>query len=98
MCGITGIYDSKAKYRIERETIVAMAEAIKHRGPDESSYLLEDNFGLGFKRLSIIDLKNGHQPFYNYDQSVILICNGEIYNYKELRKELEQKGYSFKTN
>lgn len=98
MCGITGVYDIKSKYTIERETIVSMAEAIKHRGPDESSYVLEDNFGLGFKRLSIIDLKNGHQPFYNYDQSIILICNGEIYNYKELRKELEQKGYPFKTN
>jgi asparagine synthase (glutamine-hydrolysing) len=98
MCGITGIYDIKSKYTIERETIVAMTEAIKHRGPDESSYLLEDNFGLGFKRLSIIDLKNGHQPFFNHDQSVILICNGEIYNYRELRKELEEKGYPFKTN
>lgn len=98
MCGITGIYDIKSKYTLERETIASMAEAIKHRGPDETSYLLEDNFGLGFKRLSIIDLKNGHQPFFNHDQSIILICNGEIYNYKELRKELEEKGYPFKTN
>lgn len=98
MCGITGIYDIKSKYTVERETIASMAEAIKHRGPDETSYLLEENFGLGFKRLSIIDLKHGHQPFFNHDRSIILICNGEIYNYKELRKELEEKGYPFKTN
>jgi len=75
-----------------------MADAIKHRGPDDFTYLIDGNLGLGFQRLSIIDLAHGQQPFYSDDQSVVTICNGEIYNYKELRQELQNKGYRFKTN
>ena len=98
MCGITGIFDFESKYKIEEHVIAAMANAIKHRGPDEYSCLIDGNLGFGFQRLSIIDISNGHQPFFNDDRSVILICNGEIYNFKELRKSLTDKGHKFKTN
>lgn len=97
MCGIAGIYDIHSKNNIDRETLISMTDAIEHRGPDDKSYFVKDNIGLGFRRLSIIDLEHGQQPFFNYDKSVVSICNGEIYNYKELRKELIDKGYHFKT-
>jgi asparagine synthase (glutamine-hydrolysing) len=98
MCGITGIYNINNERDIRKDVLVAMADAIKHRGPDDSTYLIDGNLGLGFQRLSIIDLAHGRQPFYSDDQSVVTICNGEIYNYKELRQELLNKGYRFKTN
>lgn len=98
MCGITGIYNINNEREIRKDVLIAMADAIKHRGPDDSTYLLDGNLGLGFQRLSIIDLAHGRQPFYSDDQSVVTICNGEIYNYKELRQELQNKGYRFKTN
>ena len=98
MCGITGIFDIKSKYTIERSTVMAMADAIQHRGPDEASCFIDKNVGLGFRRLSIIDLAHGHQPYFTADEQVRMICNGEIYNYKELRAELQQKGYHFTTN
>ena len=97
MCGITGIYDLNRANRVNAEVLKKMTETINHRGPDDSAYLIRENLGFGFKRLSIIDLEHGKQPFYNKDQSVILICNGEIYNYKELRNELINKGYKFST-
>jgi asparagine synthase (glutamine-hydrolysing) len=98
MCGIVGIYDLESKYRIDKEVLVSMANTIAHRGPDEASYFIDRNLGFGFRRLSIIDLENGHQPFFNKDKSISLICNGEIYNYKELRNDLIKKGYTFKTS
>ena len=98
MCGITGIYNINNEREIRKDVLIAMADAIKHRGPDDSTYLIDGNLGLGFQRLSIIDLTHGRQPFYSDDQSVVTICNGEIYNYKELRQELQNKGYRFKTN
>ncbi|SFO73523.1 asparagine synthase (glutamine-hydrolysing) [Chitinophaga sp. YR627] len=97
MCGITGVLDFGKRNRIEREEVKKMTDAIHHRGPDDFAYLIEDNIGLGFRRLSIIDLAHGQQPFYSEDGSVVLICNGEIYNYKELRQELIAKGFRFKT-
>ncbi|CAN5349674.1 asparagine synthase (glutamine-hydrolyzing) [soil metagenome] len=98
MCGITGIYNFKPGAEIEQSVLKDMADAIAHRGPDDATYTIIENLGLGFKRLSIIDLAHGQQPFYNQDQSVVMICNGEIYNYKELRSELVNKGYQFKTH
>lgn len=98
MCGITGIFDIKSKYSIEKEVLLSMADAIKHRGPDEASCFIDKNTGLGFRRLSIIDLAHGHQPYFALDNQVRMICNGEIYNYKELREKLKQKGYHFSTN
>lgn len=98
MCGITGVFDPENKGEIREESIKRMTDAIAHRGPDEDSCYIDGNVGFGFRRLSIIDLANGHQPFFTSDKSVVLICNGEIYNYKELREELQGKGYVFKTN
>ena len=98
MCGITGVFNINPAIKIEHAVLKNMADGITHRGPDDAAYVIEDNLGLGFKRLSIIDLAHGQQPFYNKDKSVITICNGEIYNYKELRKELVDKGYQFKTH
>jgi asparagine synthase (glutamine-hydrolysing) len=98
MCGITGILDLKSKYTLEESTLRSMAEAIHHRGPDDSSYYIDDNLGYGFKRLSIIDLAHGQQPIFGNGGAVAMICNGEIYNYKELRAKLEGKGHVFKTH
>ena len=98
MCGIVGFVDLRDERRVESETLVRMADALSHRGPDSSGFFTEDNVGLGFRRLSIIDLESGDQPILNEDCSLILICNGEIYNYVELRRELRQKGHAFRTN
>ncbi|HOM26753.1 MAG TPA: asparagine synthetase B, partial [bacterium] len=96
MCAICGIVKNKGI--VEIEEIKRMANVMNYRGPDEEGYFFENNIGLGHKRLSIIDLKTGKQPIYNEDESLILICNGEIYNFVELRKKLEEKGHIFKTN
>lgn len=98
MCGITGIYDIHRKYPIEEPMLRDMAQAIQHRGPDAFSTFVAGNVGFGFQRLSIIDLAHGHQPYFSEDGQVRLICNGEIYNYKELRAELQQRGFVFKTH
>jgi asparagine synthase (glutamine-hydrolysing) len=97
MCGITGILDIGKRNRIDAEDLKKMTDAIRHRGPDDFAHLIEPNLALGFRRLSIIDLAHGQQPFYSEDESVVLICNGEIYNYKELRAELVAKGHRFRT-
>ena len=98
MCGITGIYDAKQRQPIDKSLLVTMANELTHRGPDELSCFIHERIGFGFRRLSIVDVLHGHQPFYNADESVVVICNGEVYNYRELRAELEGKGYRFKTN
>ncbi|MGF6849000.1 asparagine synthase (glutamine-hydrolyzing) [Chitinophaga sp. W3I9] len=98
MCGIAGIYGVKAPVHIDEKLVAEMANALYHRGPDDLSCYVNSRVGLGFRRLSIIDLDHGRQPFFSEDGQVVLICNGEIYNYKELRRDLEQKGYRFKTH
>lgn len=98
MCGIAGIFNHIQEQLIDRECLVAMTEALSHRGPDDEAIFTDACIGFGFKRLSIIDLSNGNQPFFGSDRAVVLICNGEIYNYKELRQELYAKGYRFATN
>ena len=75
-----------------------MADSIAHRGPDDEGYFVSGPIGLGFRRLSIIDLAGGHQPMADAEETVWVIFNGEIYNFKELRLELEQLGYCFRTN
>jgi asparagine synthase (glutamine-hydrolysing) len=97
MCGITGVYNINDAYPIDHESLVGMTDTLHHRGPDFAAHLVWKNFGVGFKRLSIIDLENGQQPFYSEDHSIVMICNGEIYNFRELRQELIAKGYTFKT-
>jgi len=93
MCGIVGVVNFNKNVR--QKKIKLMADKLTHRGPDEEGYFLKDKVALGFKRLSIIDLSNGQQPMYFED--LVLVCNGEIYNHQELRKELDSK-YEFKTN
>ncbi|MFS0782750.1 asparagine synthase (glutamine-hydrolyzing) [Bacillus sp. 1P06AnD] len=93
MCGFVGYVS--ANENSERETIKQMADAIYHRGPDDEGYYYGSRAKLGFRRLSIIDLDHGKQPMYNEDETKVLVFNGEIYNYQELRKELADRGHIF---
>ena len=98
MCGFVGFVNDGIHSKEENENVVrAMSDRIIHRGPDEGDIYVDDKVSLGFRRLSIIDLEGGSQPITNADGSKVLVFNGEIYNFKELRKELLEKGYSFKT-
>ena len=98
MCGIAGQFNFQRREPVERETIVRMARSIAHRGPDDEGFFIAGPVGLGFRRLSIIDLTSGHQPMSDAEETVWVIFNGEIYNYRELRRELQGKGHQFKTN
>jgi len=98
MCGITGFVYFNKERKIEPELLKNMSDSIYHRGPDDDGHYIHQNVGLGFRRLSIIDLKSGHQPMSNYNNDLIIVFNGEIYNYLEQRKILQQKGYSFRTS
>ncbi|HEV7518310.1 MAG TPA: asparagine synthase (glutamine-hydrolyzing), partial [Thermoanaerobaculia bacterium] len=98
MCGFTGYIDLRAERRVDRDVLERMTEKLDHRGPDSSGFFLEDDVGLGFRRLSIVDLATGDQPIYNEDKSVVVLCNGEIYNFPALRRELEERGHVFATN
>lgn len=97
MCGFVGFVDKK-KIKDKEIIIKDMADKIIHRGPDSDGYFCDKNVALGFRRLSIIDLEGASQPLYNEDDSIVLVFNGEIYNYKELRKGLINKGHTFKTD
>jgi asparagine synthase (glutamine-hydrolysing) len=98
MCGIAGIVSSEGGDRIEVSTINRMCQAIVHRGPDDQGIFVKDGTGLGMRRLSIIDIAGGHQPIFNEDRSIWIVFNGEIYNFQELRPELEALGHRFTTN
>jgi asparagine synthase (glutamine-hydrolysing) len=99
MCGIAGAVNLQGLSEQNKTMIREMAEALRHRGPDgEGYYFSEPVIGLGHRRLSVIDLATGDQPIANEDGSIILIFNGEIYNFQELRVELQQKGHRFSTN
>lgn len=95
MCGIAGFM---GQVENRADVIRNMTEVITHRGPDSDGFFTDDNISMGFRRLSIIDLGAGHQPIYNEDKSLVLTFNGEIYNYKDLRKELITKGHKFYTD
>ena len=97
MCGIVGYVDLNRAGRVEERILDEMAQALIHRGPDSCGYFVEPNGGIGTRRLKIIDLETGDQPLFNEDRSLALSCNGEIFNYRELRSELEKKGHSFRT-
>jgi asparagine synthase (glutamine-hydrolysing) len=97
MCGIVGYVDLNRAGRVEERILDEMANALIHRGPDSRGYFVEPNAGIGTRRLRIIDLETGDQPLFNEDRSLALSCNGEIFNYRELRSELETKGHSFRT-
>src|SRR2546429_2696747 len=98
MCGIAGQFNFQRHEPVEREAIVRMARSIAHRGPDDEGFFIAGPVGLGFRRLSIIDLAGGHQPMSDGEETVWVIFNGEIYNYRELRAELQVKGHHFRTN
>lgn len=96
MCGFAGYIHNYGTFDKE-EVIHKMADRIKHRGPDDAHYYIDDGIALGFRRLSIIDLESGRQPILNEDGSLVLLFNGEIYNYQELREELIKVGHVFTT-
>ena len=97
MCGICGKLVFHREGSVSPALIKGMADAISHRGPDDEGYYVSGPIGLGFRRLSIIDLSGGHQPLSNEDGSVHIVFNGEIYNYQELRRYLIGHGHIFKT-
>ena len=98
MCGICGIINFN-KEDVQESSLITMMNTIKHRGPDDNGTFIKNNLGLGFVRLSIIDLSYlGHQPMTSLDNRYTIIFNGEIFNYIEIRDELINKGYKFNTN
>ena len=97
MCGICGQFNFDQQEPVYPETIRRMAGSITHRGPDDEGYYMSGPLGFGFRRLSIIDLAGGHQPMSDMEEGVWVIFNGEIYNFKELRSELESRGHRFQT-
>ncbi len=97
MCGIAGIVGAKDDVGIDRDVIHQMCETMVHRGPDDEGLFVKQGAGLGMRRLSIIDLAGGHQPIFNEDGTVWVVCNGEIYNFREIRRNLESKGHRFYT-
>ena len=97
MCGICGIYNFNVTEPVDRHLIQRMMSAQAHRGPDDSGYFVEDNAGLGHLRLSIIDLSGGKQPIFNEDGSVVVVFNGEIYNFAGLTSGLVSRGHKFAT-
>src|SRR6185437_12107660 len=102
MCGIAGFVESSttsAPFTADesRALVHRMCDAIRHRGPDDEGTWLADGVALGMRRLSIIDLSTGHQPIHNEDKSVWIVFNGEIYNFPQLRRELEAAGHRFYT-
>lgn len=97
MCAICGIFSWFNQDRIQEGLISRMLDTIHHRGPDGSDIFQNDNIALGFNRLSFLDLEGGMQPIWNEDHSLVMVCNGEIFNFKELRQELLEKGHCFQT-
>src|SRR5271169_3829209 len=97
MCGICGKLMFEPGSRVPADLVRDMADSIRHRGPDDEGFYVSGQVGLGFRRLSIIDLSTGHQPLSNEDRTVWIVFNGEIYNYQELRNDLQSRGHRFKT-
>src|SRR5689334_18194815 len=97
MCGITGIVDIKGRREIDRALLGRMNDSQTHRGPDAGDLYFEPGLGFGHRRLSIIDIATGQQPLFNEDGSVVVVFNGEIYNYQQLIPELQAAGHTFHT-
>lgn len=98
MCGIVGIVDRRRRAPVDEAVLARMCEAIRHRGPDEDGFYHGTGVGLAMRRLAIIDLKSGQQPMHNAARTAWIVFNGEIYNYKELRAALKQRGHTFHTD
>ena len=97
MCGIVGLMDLKGRREVSRALLARMNETQHHRGPDAGGLHVEPGVGLGHRRLSIIDVATGQQPLFNEDGSVVVVFNGEIYNFQELIPELVALGHVFRT-
>jgi len=97
MCGIAGIFHPARPERPDPALLAAMTGTLSHRGPDDEGFHLAPGIGLGFRRLSIVDLATGNQPILSEDGEIVSVCNGEIYNFPELRAELEARGHRFRT-
>src|ERR1700731_4503696 len=97
MCGICGIFYQDRMRRVDRTTLASMNRQITHRGPDDEGIFVNANVGIAMRRLSIIDVKSGHQPLSNETDDVWIVFNGEIYNHQQLRGELEAKGHRYRT-
>jgi asparagine synthase (glutamine-hydrolysing) len=97
MCGLTGIFDLYGRSAVDRGVLAGMAHAVRHRGPDSLGFFVDEGVGLGLARLEVIDLATGDQPLFNEDRSLVLVCNGEIYGYRELRARLRDGGHVFRT-
>jgi asparagine synthase (glutamine-hydrolysing) len=97
MCGIYGVLGLTGRVAHEAGLLRRMGAAMRHRGPDDEGSLVDEGLLLGMRRLSIIDVAGGHQPLGNEDDSVLVVCNGEIYNFRQLREQLEARGHRFKT-
>ena len=98
MCGIAGFVGVEPTYSAEAADVHQMCQTIVHRGPDDEGIYVHGRAGLGMRRLSIIDLSTGHQPIHNENRNIWVVFNGEIYNFPELRPELEARGHHFYTN
>ena len=98
MCGIFGIHYFDQQRPVNEQMVLEATDVMHHRGPDDSGYFVDGSTGLGHRRLSIIDLSSGHQPMTNENGDVIVVYNGEIYNYKEIREDLIGKGHIFRTD
>jgi asparagine synthase (glutamine-hydrolysing) len=97
MCGICGIFFSDRDWHVKGDVLAGMNRRIVHRGPDDEGFFAEENVGLAMRRLSIIDVKSGHQPLANENRDIWIVFNGEIYNHAELRAALESKGHTYRT-
>jgi asparagine synthase (glutamine-hydrolysing) len=97
MCGIVGFVNSNSR-AANRQLLERMNACIVHRGPDEDGFFVHESVALAMRRLAIIDLAGGQQPIFNEDQSSVIVFNGEIYNFQELKKDLEARGHHFQTN
>ena len=97
MCGITGIVHFDRLQSLDEQKLKRMTDVIEHRGPDSEGFYVDNHIGLGHRRLSIIDLQTGNQPMFSEDQKKVIVFNGEIYNYIEIREELIKKGYRFQS-
>ena len=98
MCGIAGIVYFDKDRKVTRQDLKAMTDTIIHRGPDDEGFYINNNVGLGFRRLSIIDLNTGNQPMCNEDEIIWVVMNGEIYNFMSLRNDLISRGHKFRSN
>jgi asparagine synthase (glutamine-hydrolysing) len=98
MCGIAGILEFGRDKRVDPAALRAMCHAMAHRGPDDDGFYTDGSAGIGMRRLSIVDLKTGHQPISNEDGSLWIVFNGEIYNHRALREKLIERGHQYRTN